>query len=301
MDRLIDRALLLTIGIPFLIILGTIAAIELGPTILNITLSYYIAKNIFRKDNYYKYAVILPTVLISMLLGFNIRIPNMINNMMYAENELNVYTEELINGQAGVVVKANIDKIIYRKHPFRTINVNGNEGCMCFFFRYPYNETIHVKESVLMRFLSITNDSNAGLVMDIKSKDDGFLNTVKVNIYRKNELVSTATKTYITSYPLEATLFDNDNHRNFLKVAIYIAQYNVWNYILGFIQQDNIIDKIVEKTFITPNKSMNYTKEPLLLQASLLPVINKSVSLICGMIFNGFATGLFNLVNKNRY
>jgi hypothetical protein len=175
-----------------------------------------------------------------MLLGYNVRIPSMLTDR-YSETEHMEVTRVLsITDSQPLSVIGNADDIVFRKYPYETLSIGGDEGCMCTYWVFPKRLEEQFVESMLSSGLRYSKGKNSdtGQKLTTHKTQTGGITNLSIELWDGKEKTASYTGRFRSHYFLEDT-FSGDTSKNSSGLQhnlrywiLYLLQHNVWNYLL---------------------------------------------------------------------
>ncbi len=221
------------------------------PTGINFYISYLFAQKALRKFRN-KYALLCLILIFSLFLGLNFRMPVLVGSILSNGLELKVIEKQELTSRERIKLISDLNSISYKKNPLETIAIGGNEGCMCFYYKYPKIEKINIKEMLLTHGLSVTQTKESTYSIFVKKTGgSNYVENVSIRVLKNGVTIATAKDKYIKGFWVESEIIESKS--NVLKFMLYILQHNLWNYILSvtpyFHTQEDILEKIISNTF----------------------------------------------------
>ncbi len=232
------------------------------PSILNIGISILIGFFCYKKIGLNKYLCVLIGLLISIIIGLNFRIPILFDTLIDTHGHVRI--NEIIEKTDVdfLSLSSDLEEIVFLEKPLSTIGIGGDEGCMCFYYTYPKNNKVNIKHTFLSNDIPISLRQESSYKVHIKNTSESHhtLN-LSAEIFYQDRLISSLKKTYIVSYPVSDAIDKTKNSDSISKFFLYLCQSNFWNYLFrlspSLNKQTNILDELIQKTFIETKENRN--------------------------------------------
>jgi hypothetical protein len=202
------------------------------PSCLNIFFSWIIAKKLVSSRSIF--LKVTAFIFISFILGVNIRIPEIIFDVVNKTNQIKFHINEknlAIAYGYPISILSDLEKIHFKSNPLGTVFVDDRgQGLPDIKLRALKNTEYDIKSEVRDKNLGIDHSNNSSVKIKIHGDKGKYISRYNISLYKDNELFSKADIDYRVSY--RGDLYGKADQAKEWKIAEYIIHNNFWNWIL---------------------------------------------------------------------